>query len=661
MDPRDALNEDPDRPNALAQLNNVLGREGFEAFYGEDRRCYLRHIGSGTITALQANPHRPLTPVEIQRRAALASYLDACSEDNLIEEVLLPLFRQLGFHRITAAGHKDKALEYGKDIWMRYTLPTQHRLYFGIQVKKGKLDASGVTKTGNANIAEIHNQALMMLAHVIFDPETNKRVLVDHAFIVAGGEITKAAGNFMKIDQYVTRRPTVTGNESLREPQIEAYETLAGHDFDAPEGREVSVVLPVGCGKSGLLALTPFAAQSHRALLVAPNVKIADQLLKDLTPSDPKFFYLKRKVLDSAPFPEPAEIRGTSTNVSGLEEADIVVTNIHQLQRAENTWLAKLPADFFDLIMFDEGHHNVAESWDTLRRHFPDARIVNVSATPGRADGRIMAGEIIYSYPISRAVEKGYVKRINGYRLNPTTLHYVRRPDDNTEVEVSLDEVRRLGERDAGFRRSIVSSEATLTTIAEASRQKLVELREKTGEARLKIIASALNMEHCKQVVAKFRELGLRADFVHSQIDGKSKANEQVYQRLENHELDVIVQVRKLGEGFDHPYLSVAAVFSIFNNLSPFMQFVGRIMRVIPDVDPFDAVNHGVVVFHVGGNITGVWNDFQEFAEADQEFFAQLIDETVVEPLPTREPPPGGGQNAPLPVITGQADIQLET
>jgi hypothetical protein len=56
----------------------------------------------------------------------------------LIEEILLPLFRQLGFHRITAAGHQDKALEYGKDIWMRYTLPTQHYLYFGLQVKKGQ-------------------------------------------------------------------------------------------------------------------------------------------------------------------------------------------------------------------------------------------------------------------------------------------------------------------------------------------------------------------------------------------------------------------------------------------------------------------------------------------------------------------------------------------
>jgi superfamily II DNA or RNA helicase len=55
------------------------------------------------------------------------------------------------------------------------------------------------------------------------------------------------------------------------------------------------------------------------------------------------------------------------------------------------------------LILFDEGHHNVAESWDALRRKFPDARILNVSATPARADGKVMTGEVIYSYPISAA------------------------------------------------------------------------------------------------------------------------------------------------------------------------------------------------------------------------------------------------------------------
>lgn len=197
MSPADALNEGPDRPRALRLLNDVLRREGFEAFYGDDRHCYVRHTGSGTVTVLAPNPHRPFTQAEVERRDLLAAYLDICSEDELIEEVLLPLFRQLGYHRITAAGHKDKALEYGKDLWMRYTLPTQHVLYFGIQAKKGKLDASGQTKAGNANIAEIYNQALMMLAHEIFDPESNRRVLVDHAFIVAGGEITKQARNWL--------------------------------------------------------------------------------------------------------------------------------------------------------------------------------------------------------------------------------------------------------------------------------------------------------------------------------------------------------------------------------------------------------------------------------------------------------------------------------
>ncbi|WP_326731495.1 hypothetical protein [Streptomyces phaeochromogenes] len=197
MSPTDALNEGLDRPNALRLLNQVLVREGFDAFYADDGHCYLRHLGTDTFSALAPNPHRPFTVAEVRRRAELAAYLGKCSEDELIEEVLLPMFRQLGFHRITAAGHKDKALEYGKDIWMRYTLPTRHFLYFGIQVKRGKLDAAVMTRAGNANVAEIHHQALMMLAHEIFDPETNRRVLVDHAFIVAGGEIKKAARNWL--------------------------------------------------------------------------------------------------------------------------------------------------------------------------------------------------------------------------------------------------------------------------------------------------------------------------------------------------------------------------------------------------------------------------------------------------------------------------------
>ncbi|MDF8357300.1 hypothetical protein [Ensifer adhaerens] len=208
MDRSDAVEGDADRNVALATLNAPLRREGYEAFFDDTSTLQFRHIATKRISEL-SNPHRPFHPEEVKKRAELASFLDRCSEDELIDDILLPMFRQLGYHRITSAGHADKALEYGKDIWMRYTLPTMHVIYFGLQAKKGKIDSSGVTKAGNANVAEIRNQVTMMLGHEIFDPEVNRRVLVDHAFIVAGGEITKQARNWLGNKLDASRRSQI--------------------------------------------------------------------------------------------------------------------------------------------------------------------------------------------------------------------------------------------------------------------------------------------------------------------------------------------------------------------------------------------------------------------------------------------------------------------
>lgn len=208
MDKADEGDDDPERTLALDLLNMPLKKEGYEAFYGEDSNLHIRHIGTKTLSEI-TNSHRPLTPNEIKKRENLNLFLNRCSEDELIEEILVPLFRHLGFYRVTAVGHKDKSLEYGKDMWMKYILPTEHILYFGIQVKKGKLDSAGVSKKSNSNVAEIHNQVLMMLGHEIFDPETSKRVLVDHAFIVAGGEITKPAKNWIGQKLDATKRSQI--------------------------------------------------------------------------------------------------------------------------------------------------------------------------------------------------------------------------------------------------------------------------------------------------------------------------------------------------------------------------------------------------------------------------------------------------------------------
>lgn len=460
------------------------------------------------------------------------------------------------------------------------------------------------------------------------------------------------------INPFRNCQPSISANPCIRTPQRETYNALMNFAENPGNEREAGIVLPVGCGKSGCITLAPFAFRSNRTLVVAPGLKIAEQLYKDFDPTRSDMFYIKCGVLQKSPYPEPVEIRGTTTNRGDLDEAHVVITNIQQLQGQENRWLGNLPADYFDLILFDEGHHSVADTYESLKARFPASRIINFSATPLRADGQRMPGRVLYTYPIFRAIQEGYVKRLKALVLNPRTLKYVRR-ENGQEIEVSLDEVRRLGEEDADFRRSIVTSKETLTTIVDASIRELDRIRNETGDQRHKIIASALNFDHCRQVVEAYRARGRRVDFVHSRED--SAANDCVLTKLEAHELDVIVQVRKLGEGFDHPYLSVAAVFSIFANLSPFVQFVGRIMRVIRQNSPNDSLNQGTVVFHAGANIASRWEDFQDYSEADQQFFDQLLpmegldfgraDELVVAPAP----------RAPNTVeVRGQSGVLLE-
>lgn len=455
------------------------------------------------------------------------------------------------------------------------------------------------------------------------------------------------------------REPHIQLNDRVRIPQKGVYLALSEASGSADE-RVFAIILPVGCGKSGSITIAPFAFRSRRTLVVAPGVAIAQQLASDFDPSNPNMFYQKCEVLAGAPYPEPVEIRGTMTNRADLDEAHVVITNIQQLQGGDsNRWLGQLPANYFDLILVDEGHHGVAESWQILKAQFSEARIVNFSATPMRADGQLMEGRVIYTYPIFEAIREGYVKRLKAVQLNPRTLRYVRR-EDGQEIEVGLDEVRRLGEEDADFRRSIVTSTETLNTIVDASIRELLRLREETGDIRLKIIASALNYDHCRQVVEAYAARGLRAGYVHSREN--APANQRVMQQLENHELDVIVQVRKLGEGFDHPHLSVAAVFSIFSNLSPFVQFVGRIMRVIRQNAPGHVLNQGVVVFHAGANIARRWADFQEFSEADRDYFDQLLPMEDVDP----DYAPGERQVEPVPhdldgvEVRGQSEVHIE-
>ena len=195
MDLADGTEVDPHRKSALAELNTTLAREGLEAFYADDNRCYVRNTKTGSIGKPMPVVDRALSKDELERRRRLEVFIDGASEDDLTEKVIFPLLQTLRFQRISMAGHTDKVMEFGKDLWMKHRLPTGHWLYFGLQVKRGKIDASASSR--NENVAEIHNQITMMLGHEIFDPDINKKTLVDHAFIIAGGQITKQAKHWL--------------------------------------------------------------------------------------------------------------------------------------------------------------------------------------------------------------------------------------------------------------------------------------------------------------------------------------------------------------------------------------------------------------------------------------------------------------------------------
>lgn len=457
-----------------------------------------------------------------------------------------------------------------------------------------------------------------------------------------------------------TGAANIENNPQLRDPQREAWIAVRAHFANGEASREAGIVLPVGCGKSGLITITPFATAARRVLVIAPGLRIKNQLFGDFDPSGPENFYERFSVTN---WPngvvEVARVEGSQTNIDDLNHAQVVVTNIQQLQGDDNRWLGVLPNDFFDLILIDEAHHNTAESWVRILDHFPAARIVNYSATPRRADGQVMSGGVIYSYPVVQAILRGYVKRLRATMLNPARLTYVD-PSDGQERTITAEEVIRLGGESAAFRRGIVMSNETLHDIVEVSINELRRLRQVTGEQNLKIISSALSQNHCIQIVRAFSERGMRADFVHS-LEGQD-ANDRVFAALNNNDLDVIVQARMLGEGFDHPLLAVAMVGSIFSNLSPFVQFVGRIMRALDSGQPQSVRNQGVVVFHAGSNAAARWDDFRDFSQADQDFFRHLL--PVAEELDFRgeavlEREPGNGGIIPVDVL-GSAEVAVQ-
>ena len=422
----------------------------------------------------------------------------------------------------------------------------------------------------------------------------------------------------------------VEGNTKLREPQRDAHKAVRRH-FD--KSAEPAILqIPVGCGKTGVIATLPFGIAKGRVLVITPNLTIRQGVADALDFSNPKNFWRKTGVIhDFSSGPYRAVLDGVDANLHDCNESQFVVTNIQQLASSADRWLPQFPPDYFDMILVDEGHHNVAPSWTKVFERFPRAKVVSLTATPFRSDGIRPNGAVIYRYPFTRAMVNGYIKQIHSRNIAPEEIYFTFKDDT---LRHTLEEVLQLRE-EAWFRRGVALSPECNRHIVDASLKYLEELRERTG-FRHQMIAVACSVDHAKQVRSLYEERGYRAQEIYSEMDKDRR--EGVIDALKSGRLDCIVQVQMLGEGFDHPPLSVAAIFRPFRSLSPYIQFVGRVMRVIHDSQPDHVDNHAFVVSHVGLSNDEHWDDFKELDFDDQKMIREWVSSDTFDGDGTGEP-----------------------
>jgi DNA repair protein RadD len=309
---------------------------------------------------------------------------------------------------------------------------------------------------------------------------------------------------------------------------------------------------------------------------------------------------------------------GVDANLHDCNASQFVVTNIHQLASSADRWLPQFPPNYFDMIMVDEGHHNVAPSWAKVFERFPHAKVISLTATPFRSDGSRPVGKVIYRYPFTRAMVKGYIKQIHSRNVAPSEISFTYRDDTRRHT---LDEVMVLREQ-AWFRRGVALAPECNRHIVDASIKYLKELRQRTG-FRHQLIAVACSVDHARQIRSLYEERKFKAHEIYSEMD-KDK-QEGVIADLRSGKLDCIVQVQMLGEGFDHPPLSVAAIFRPFASLSPYIQFIGRVMRVVHEGKSDHPDNNAFVISHVGLNTDAHWDDFREVDLDDQAMLKKWL------------------------------------
>ncbi|KMT22970.1 DEAD/DEAH box helicase [Clostridium cylindrosporum] len=408
---------------------------------------------------------------------------------------------------------------------------------------------------------------------------------------------------------FISSIPNIYGNDEIRLPQIEAYKKIKDYFDSEYKNRNSLVVLPTGVGKTGVIALSPFGICKKRTLIITPGTTIRDGILKNMSQENPNNFWYKRKVFSYGfPLPNVIEYEGKNTPEEVLQVSNIVVLNVHKLQeRLDSSLTNKVDPDFFDFIIIDEAHHSTAETWVNCLEYFKNAKVLKLTGTPFRTDGVKIAGELIYKYPLSRAMHNNYVKSLQNIKYVPGDLKLTI--DNDSSKEYSVDEILNLGLRDQDWiTRSVAYSQECSEKIVDASIEALNEKLATSNDIPHKIIAIACSITHAQQIASLYENKGIKTAVIYSGLPSETK--DEIFKSIDNHRVQAVVNVAMLGEGYDHEYLSVAAIFRPFRSELPYVQFIGRVLRFIHEGNEND--NIAKIISHEHLYLDKLWEKYKK-------------------------------------------------
>lgn len=302
------------------------------------------------------------------------------------------------------------------------------------------------------------------------------------------------------------------------------------------------LVLPTGCGKTIVFAKVAeeCVRQGNRVLILAHRGELLDQAADKIMTATG----LKCAV-------EKAE----STCLGSWFR--IVVGSVQSMMREKR--LGQFPADYFQTIIIDEAHHCISDSYQRVLQHFPEARVLGVTATPDRGDMRNLGeffDSLAYEYTLPKAIKSGYLSPIKALTL-PLKL-------DLSGVGVQAGDFK----------------SGDLATALDPYLYQIADEMEKYCKDRKTVVFLPL-----VKTSQKFRDILNDKGFLAAEVNGESQDRAEILADFDAGRYNVLCNSMLLTEGWDCPSVDCIVVLRPTKVRSLYSQMVGRGTRLSPGKD----------------------------------------------------------------------------